>query len=177
MSRDVARAVADACVAQTAWARRPARDRIAVLRRAVVDMEGRRDEIAGWIRRESGGAREASCEVTDAIEECHHAIALARMRASRSLPLGVISIVNPFAAPFYSAIRCMAAGLATGSAVLLKPDRGTPVSGGTLIAELMERAGLPPDLLHVLSGDAATSAAMIADPAIAAVFCLGRPVR
>jgi benzaldehyde dehydrogenase (NAD) len=56
--------------------------------------------------------------------------------------------------------------LATGNAVLLKPDPQTPVSGGVLFAQLFERAGLPEGLLHVLPGGIPTAEAIVADPKV-----------
>src|SRR6266699_1835454 len=54
-------------------------------------------------------------------------------------------------------------GSALGNAVLLKPDVQTPVSGGALIAQLFEVAGLPPGVLHILPGDAETGEALVLD--------------
>jgi benzaldehyde dehydrogenase (NAD) len=46
---------------------------------------------------------------------------------------------------------------------LLKPDVQAPVSGGALIAQLFEEAGLPPGVLHILPGDAETGEALVLD--------------
>src|SRR2546430_5743607 len=59
--------------------------------------------------------------------------------------------------------RAAAPALALGNAVLLKPDVQAPVSGGALIAQLFEEAGLPPGVLHILPGDAETGEALVLD--------------
>src|SRR5260370_290166 len=59
-----------------------------------------------------------------------------------------------------------APALATGNAVLLKPDPQTPVSGGVLYARLFEAAGLPEGLFHVLPGGAETGDALVRDPLV-----------
>ncbi|MFH5822183.1 aldehyde dehydrogenase family protein [Georgenia sp. AZ-5] len=52
-----------------------------------------------------------------------------------------------------------------GNAVVLKPDARTPVSGGFLIARVLEEAGLPEGVLHVLPGvGAEAGAALVEDP-------------
>jgi benzaldehyde dehydrogenase (NAD) len=72
-------------------------------------------------------------------------------------------------------LRSVAPALALGNAVVLKPDSRTPVSGGFLFAHVFERAGLPPDLLQVLPGDAAAGEALVTDPHVAMIAFTGSP--
>ena len=67
----------------------------------------------------------------------------------------------------------MAPALALGNAVLLKPDPRTAVSGGVVVAQVFEEAGLPPGLLHVLPGGAELGQAMVADPNVRVVSFTG----
>src|SRR5258706_5503043 len=67
----------------------------------------------------------------------------------------------------------MLPALVLGNAVLLKPDIQPPVSGGHLLARLMEEAGLPAGVLHVLPGGAETGEALVADPNVGMVSFTG----
>src|SRR5699024_4522443 len=53
-----------------------------------------------------------------------------------------------------------------GNAVLLKPDPRTSVSGGVIIARILEEAGLPLDVLQLLPGGGDTGAAMVDAPEV-----------
>ena len=57
--------------------------------------------------------------------------------------------------------RAVAPALATGNAVLLKPDPQSPVCGGVFFAQLFEAAGLPKGLLHILPGGAEVGDALV----------------
>jgi len=46
--------------------------------------------------------------------------------------------------------RSVAAALALGNAVVLKPAEDTPVTGGLLLAKIFEEAGLPAGVLNVI---------------------------
>jgi delta 1-pyrroline-5-carboxylate dehydrogenase len=53
-----------------------------------------------------------------------------------------------------------------GNAVILKPDVQTPIAGGVTFARLLEEAGLPDGLFHVLPGGPETGAALVKEPLI-----------
>src|SRR5260221_11967260 len=53
-----------------------------------------------------------------------------------------------------------------GNAVILKPDVQTPVAGGVTFARLLEEAGLPDGLFHVLPGGPETGAALVKEPLV-----------
>ncbi|MGE8456290.1 MAG: aldehyde dehydrogenase family protein, partial [Pseudomonas alloputida] len=63
--------------------------------------------------------------------------------------------------------------LATGNAVVLKPDPRTAVCGGHVIARIFELAGLPAGVLHVLPGGAEAGAALTASPCVAMIQFTG----
>jgi len=61
----------------------------------------------------------------------------------------------PWNSPFLLAARDVAPALATGNAILLKPDpQSSGVWRGVFFAQLFEAAGLPKGLLHILPGGA-----------------------
>ena len=67
----------------------------------------------------------------------------------------------------------VAPALATGNAVVLKPDPRTALTGGFIIARLFEEAGLPKGVLQVLPGGAEAGEAICTDPDIAMVSFTG----
>ncbi len=92
---------------------------------------------------------------------------------ARRQPRGVIGVISPFNFPLILSSRAVAPALATGNAVLLKPDPRTPIAGGFIIARIFEEAGLPKGVLQVLPGGAEAGEAMCEDPNIAMISFTG----
>ncbi len=74
-----------------------------------------------------------------------------RMFVTRE-PLGVVALVTPWNFPSAMLTRKAAAALAAGCTVVATPSNETPFSALALAA-LAERAGLPPGVFSVLTGD------------------------
>jgi benzaldehyde dehydrogenase (NAD) len=89
-----------------------------------------------------------------------------RTSIARRVPHGVVGVISPFNFPLILTLRVVAPALAAGNAVLIKPDARTPVSGGFLIAQLFQEAGLPTGALHVLPGGADVGEALVTEPAV-----------
>ena len=68
-------------------------------------------------------------------------------------PVGVVCAITPFNAPLNAVIHKIAPALAAGNAVILKPSGYAPLTA-SLLCELFLEAGLPPDLLALVQGDA-----------------------
>ncbi|MEU2657579.1 aldehyde dehydrogenase family protein [Streptomyces sp. NPDC007325] len=167
---EVDRAYRAAERAQAAWAETNPYARRHVLERALRIVEDREDEIAGTIVAELGGTRlKAAFEIHLAKEFLREAVQLA-LRPEGSilpspvdgkenrvyrLPVGVVGVISPFNFPFLLSLKSVAPALALGNAVVLKPHQNTPVCGGTLVAKIMEDAGLPAGLLNVVVTDIA----------------------
>ena len=180
---DLERSALRAREAQVAWAAAPFRERAAVMRRAAELWAKYSDDIQGWLIRESGGTRAKTArELSDAVDECLEASALAShalgevlpsekapLSMSRRVPVGVVGVIAPFNAPVKLAIRSVAPALGLGNAVILKPDPRTPVSGGVVFARIFEEAGLPAGVLHVLPGGADVGSALVTDANVQAV--------
>jgi benzaldehyde dehydrogenase (NAD) len=96
-----------------------------------------------------------------------------RISLARRLPRGVIGIISPFNFPLILSCRAVAPALATGNAVVLKPDPRTPLTGGFTVARIFEEAGLPKGVLHVLPGGAEAGEALCSDPDIAMISFTG----
>src|SRR5256885_7720165 len=166
---EVRRAGELATRAQRAWAPTPGKEKARILRRAAALLEERTEELTDWILRETGGIRpKAAFEINYAIDRLYATSALCtqshgelvapadpeQTSIAQRVPVGVVGQITPWNAPLALGMRALAPALALGNAVLLKPDPQTPVSGGFLIAEILEAAGLPEGLFHVLPGGA-----------------------
>ena len=151
---------------QRAWAATPYDGRAKVLRRAAELLVEHQVELEDWVVREAGLPRYFAGAL-GAAEEFHQAAALTsaplgqvlpsaqpRLSFTRRRPVGVVGVIAPFNAPLMLAARALAPALAVGNSVVLKPDARTAVCGGVAFARLLEEAGLPQDVLHVLPGGA-----------------------
>jgi succinate-semialdehyde dehydrogenase / glutarate-semialdehyde dehydrogenase len=67
-------------------------------------------------------------------------------------PIGVVAAITPWNFPHAMVTRKCAPALAAGCTVVIKPAEATPFSAFAL-ADLASRAGLPPGVLNVLTGD------------------------
>jgi putative phosphonoacetaldehyde dehydrogenase len=68
--------------------------------------------------------------------------------------LGAITAITPFNHPLNQVIHKVAPAVATNNRVVLKPSERTPLTAFAL-ADILYDAGLPPEMLSVLSGDPA----------------------
>ena len=170
---DVERAVRRASKAQLSWATTSYEERGAILRRAADLFEQHHVEIEDWTIRESGIPRYGA-GVGGLAEEFRQAASLPslprgqvlpstqqRLSFTRQIPVGVVGVIAPFNAPLYLAVRSVAPALAVGNAVILKPDPRTAVSGGFVLARVLEEAGLPTDVFHVLPGGSDIGRALV----------------
>jgi benzaldehyde dehydrogenase (NAD) len=180
-AEDISWAGATACEAQKEWAKVPGPKRGDVLREFSRLMLAHSQEIADQLVRETGSIRaKAEWEVQITPREFLEAAALASQprgvltatleagfqSIARRIPLGVIGIITPWNSPIILAARAIGPALAMGNAVVLKPDVQSPIAGGVVFARLLEKAGLPRGLFHVLPGAAETGAALVKDPLI-----------
>ncbi|MCY1158972.1 MAG: aldehyde dehydrogenase family protein, partial [Citricoccus sp.] len=67
-------------------------------------------------------------------------------------PVGVVGVISPWNFPLHLSQRSVAPALAVGNAVVIKPASDTPVTGGLLLARIVEEAGLPAGVLSVVVG-------------------------
>jgi RHH-type proline utilization regulon transcriptional repressor/proline dehydrogenase/delta 1-pyrroline-5-carboxylate dehydrogenase len=169
------------------WAAVPARERAVVLSRAAAWLRERRTTFAALCVREAGKPwAEADADVCQAIDflefYARGAVALDRGRALfqvpgernglHYVPRGVVAAIAPWNYPIAIPAGMVAAGLATGNAVVFKPAEQTPLCGFVLV-EALRDAGVPPDALGLLQGDADTGAALIRDPRVATIAFTG----
>ena len=149
-------------------------ERAAILNRAASIIRTRLDEVANLITAESGlclkdsvyeagrvsdvllfGANEVlkddgqifSCDLT------HHG-KKRRVYTQRSPLLGVITAITPFNHPMNQVAHKVVPSIATNNRMVLKPSEKVPFSA-ILFADILYEAGLPPEMLSVVTGDPA----------------------
>jgi RHH-type proline utilization regulon transcriptional repressor/proline dehydrogenase/delta 1-pyrroline-5-carboxylate dehydrogenase len=184
---EVTAAVAVAERGYRQWAAVPARERAVVLSRAAAWLRERRATFAALCVREAGKPwAEADADVCQAIDflefYARGAVALGRGRALfqvpgernglHYVPRGIVAAIAPWNYPIAIPAGMVAAGLATGNAVVFKPAEQTPLCGFVLV-EALRDAGVPPDALGLLQGNAETGAALVRDPRVATIAFTG----
>lgn len=188
---DLSEAAAAAAKAQPAWEATAPEARAAILNKAADILEANAEELLPWIIQESGSIPpKAGIEIEHSAGFLRAAAEAATQSPTATLSSvdgrdateelirvahGVVGVISPFNFPMVLSMRAIAAALATGNAVVHKPDPRTPISGGIIIARVFEEAGLPADLLHIVPGGADVGAALCEDPNIAMVSFTGSP--
>lgn len=75
-------------------------------------------------------------------------------------PLGVVAIIPAWNYPFSIPLGEAAMALMAGNTVVIKPSELTPLVG-LKIGEIFEKAGVPNDVVQIVSGDGRTGAALV----------------
>ncbi|MGA6877347.1 aldehyde dehydrogenase family protein [Acinetobacter sp. AND/436] len=164
---DVDSAYAAALEYAARWTDSSAEARKNLLLRVIEIIQARREEIIDWLIQESGSTRlKANIEVDAAIGILKESSTFPERMLTQELPspdptrqsyavrkpLGVVAVISPWNFPFHLSMRSVAAALALGNTVVLKPASDTPITGGLLLAKLFEEAGAPMGSLSVLAG-------------------------
>ena len=172
---EVDQAVEAAVRAFPAWAARPASARADILMRAAAWMRERRPRLAALAVRECakpwGEADADICEAIDFLEfYARGAMALDRgahvfqvpgeRNVMRYAPRGVVAVISPWNFPVAIPTGMVAAGLATGNTVVLKPAEQSP-GCGLMVVQALREAGVPPDALALLPGEGDVGAALV----------------
>ncbi len=159
-------------------------DRQKILLRTAEILANRRDEIAALITAESGLCwKDSTYEVGRAYDVYSLAGQLAirddgeiyscdvtpqgkprRIYTSRTPLLGVLSAITPFNHPLNMISHKIAPAIATNNRVVAKPTELTPLTA-LILADILYEAGLPPEMLSIVTGNPRTMGdAMITDP-------------
>ncbi|WP_315838569.1 bifunctional proline dehydrogenase/L-glutamate gamma-semialdehyde dehydrogenase PutA [Bradyrhizobium prioriisuperbiae] len=186
---DVAdRAMAAARSGFTKWSATPASVRAAALMGAADLLEQRRDHLMALLQREGGKTLDdALSEVREAVDFCrYYAVEGARLFAGvQPLPgptgesnvlrlrgRGVIVAISPWNFPLAIFLGQVAAALMAGNAVVAKPAEQTPLISAEAV-RLLHAAGVPAAALHLVIGDGAIGAALVAHRDVAGVVFTG----
>ncbi len=167
---DVRRAIEAAWDAWADWRARPAAERGRLVRRLGELMLREEERLAALMTREQGKPRaEAAGEIRYAASFLEWAAGEAprvtgeivpassadkRLFALRQ-PVGPCGIITPWNFPAAMITRKLGPALAAGCTAVIKPAEATPLSA-LAIAELAVEADLPPGVVNVVTGDAAT---------------------
>ncbi|NDE02271.1 MAG: NAD-dependent succinate-semialdehyde dehydrogenase [Gammaproteobacteria bacterium] len=161
-------AIDAAAQAMPAWAKRTAKERAVILRRFAELMLANADDLAVIMTSEQGKPlAEAKGEVAYAASFIEwfaeegkrvYGDVIPTFRADARLlvlrqPVGVAAAITPWNFPAAMITRKLGPALAAGCSFVCKPAPQTPFSALAL-AELGSRAGLPPGVFNVVTGDA-----------------------
>jgi len=91
---------------------------------------------------------------------------------TRKIPLGVCASIAPFNFPAMIPLWAIPMATVTGNTLILKPSERDP-GAAMIIAELCERAGLPPGVLNVVHGTVPSVNAICDHPGIKAISFVG----
>ena len=182
------RAIDAANRALPAWRSKTARERSAILRKWQDLMLANVDDLALILTTEQGKPlSEAKGEVTIGAayvewfaEEAKRVygdviptIANDRRLVVVKEAVGVCAAITPWNFPCSMITRKVSPALAAGCTVVIKPAEATPYSAFAL-AELAQRAGFPPGVLNVITGDAPSiGGEMCANPTVRKVSFTG----
>ena len=168
-AEDSARAVDAAQDAFPDWSFLLPQERAAILRRWFDLMHAHKDDLARIMTLEQGKP------LSEAMGEIDYAASFVEFYAEEAKrpniegvtshlhdaevelwlePVGVVALITPWNFPSAMLTRKAAAALAAGCTLVAHPARETPFSALAL-AELAERAGFPPGVFNVVTGQAA----------------------
>jgi succinate-semialdehyde dehydrogenase/glutarate-semialdehyde dehydrogenase len=183
---DVEAAVAAAVAAARAWADTPAGERGAALRRwadrlraACAEMAEAQARVLGIEPAEAAGAAEAAADGVAQFAELgpvHRGRSLAggpgALDAMVHSPRGVTAVIVPWNDPVPLVTQAVAANLAVGNTVVVKPsERATPPALRAL--ELLHDCDLPDGVLNVLVGDGEVGRWLVEHPGVGTVLHTG----
>ncbi|GIE99048.1 aldehyde dehydrogenase family protein [Paractinoplanes rishiriensis] len=171
-AQDVDRAVAAATEAFPGWAATPMAGRGAVLDRLHGALAARAGDIARTVGLELGTplkvARAVQAGLPLTVLRGYADVAVRDQRTEtigNSLiehePVGVVGAITPWNYPLHQVVAKVAAALAAGCTVVLKPSELTPLVA-FLLCEAADEAGVPPGVLNLVTGTGAEVGAAIA---------------
>jgi len=160
---DVDRAVRAARAAFPAFSRTSTAERIALLERVILGMEGRRAELARAMSEEMGvpgwlagdGVVASAVTQTKVAIETLKTFAFEKLSGAtlvRSEPIGVCALITPWNWPAGAVMTKLAPALAVGCTVVLKPSEFAPFSA-QILAEILHEAQTPPGVFNLVQGD------------------------
>ena len=165
-AEDARSAIDAAKAAFPEWAATPPAAKRQIFLKAADVMESRQDELVQAMMEEVGGtigismfqmgfvpglfrmAASAAYDVKGEIIPADHANSF--FMAMRQ-PAGVVACFAPFNVPYILGSRSFTLPIAYGNTAVLKPSEDAPLTGGLLLAEIFEEAGLPPGVLNVVT--------------------------
>jgi RHH-type proline utilization regulon transcriptional repressor/proline dehydrogenase/delta 1-pyrroline-5-carboxylate dehydrogenase len=183
-----ARAAVNAAVsASPAWRAKPAKERAEALRKAAAHLRQKRHTAAAIQVRECAKPfTEADGDVCEAIDFLEYyareAVRLDEGRELLQVPgerntmryvaRGVAVVISPWNFPLAIPCGMVAAPLATGNTVVLKPAEQSPASG-LLLVEALRAGGVPEDAIQLVPGFGDAGEALVRDPRVHTIAFTG----
>ena len=186
-AHEVDEAVRVAAEAFPAWRATPLSRRAEIMFRFRDLIDRHRDDLARILTREHGKVHaDALGEITRGLENVEFACGIPNLlkggfseQAARGVdvysirqPLGVVAGITPFNFPAMVPLWMIANAIACGNTFVLKPSEKDP-SASLMIAELLQRAGLPDGVLNVIQGDRESVDRLLEHPDVRAVSFVG----
>jgi RHH-type proline utilization regulon transcriptional repressor/proline dehydrogenase/delta 1-pyrroline-5-carboxylate dehydrogenase len=180
-------AIAAASDGFAAWAGWPLEQRAAVLERAADRLERNRGRLLALLQNEAGKTLDdAVAELREVVDYCRYYAAQARTTlAPQAMPgptgegnqlrhrgRGVFVCISPWNFPLAIFVGQIAAALLAGNTVVAKPAEQTPLIAA-LAVSLLHEAGVPKSALHLVPGDGAIGARLVAHRLLAGVAFTG----
>tara|TARA_R110002095_G_scaffold94253_3_gene82029 strand:- start:30 stop:3125 length:3096 start_codon:yes stop_codon:yes gene_type:complete len=175
--------------AHESWANRPVIERATCLDRLACLLEDNRNELIALCTFEGGKSiPDAISEIREAVDFCRYYAVQARENLANDTLLpgptgeenklllkgrGPFLCISPWNFPLAIFIGQACAALVTGNPVLAKPASQTPLIA-TKAVELMHKAGIPTDVLHLIQASGrVVGETLLSDPRIAGVCFTG----
>jgi aldehyde dehydrogenase (NAD+) len=167
---DIDEAYEAALAAQKSWAETPAPIKAGIIEKTIEILERHSNDIANLLGKEVGGnvfkshlevglttafMKEAATYPFRMKEEVLPSIIPGKVNRLQRLPVGVVGVIAPWNVPLHLGMRSIISAIATGNTVVLKPDLQTFISGGIVVAQAFEEAGLPKGVFNLIIADLA----------------------
>ena len=162
------------------WSRALPAQRARLLRRLGDLLEQESDELAQAQVQENGKLiREVLGQTKGLAAHCHYFAGAAEHLHGDTVsisvpdmfnytvrePIGVVAAVTPWNSPLSLLFWKLCPALAAGNTLVIKPSEITPAST-LILARLFEKAGFPPGVVNVVTGDGSTGAALVQHPGV-----------
>ena len=163
---DAAAAVAAASAAFPEWSQSVPAQRQAIFLKAADILESRSDEIVAQLARETGATfgigmfqmafvpgllRQAAAAAYSPLGQIIPSDHPGTLAMGIRKPVGVVGAIAPWNVALILSARSIAAPLALGNTVVLKPSELSPIIGGLIWGEIFSEAGLPPGVLNIVT--------------------------
>jgi len=174
----VEKAINGASDAFKTWRNVPAPERAEFLFKAADLMRKRKHELSAWMVFEVAKTwAEADGDTAEAIDFCEfYGREMLRWSEEQPvtkipgennsleyIPLGVGAVIPPWNFPLAIMAGMTMAAVVAGNTVVLKPSSDSPTIAAKFI-EIIEEIGLPPGVVNLVTGSAATGEAMVTNP-------------
>ena len=187
--QDIEKALQIAHMARLEWASTTVEQRCQCLEKAAELLVKHHSELMALLIQEGGKTLvDALAEIREAIDFCRYYAQQARQYFNHPIDLaaytgesnqlslcgrGVMVCISPWNFPLAIFMGQITACLASGNCVVAKPAEQTPLIAGVAV-RLLHAAGIPDDVLHLLTGPGeSVGAQLVADSRIAGVLFTG----